>query len=133
MKILNKSFFKKLIYDYKGIRINTRALIRFSKFHFCEKISKHDGEIEEDANFNFFHDQSTYIKSVIVEMKCKGCGVNLQSERPDKIGFIPEVKVKDFIEKDGSSDNTPQDGKNEDESSKDKTQLKEFEKITDYK
>jgi hypothetical protein len=117
---------KKILSTFKVYNKHTRlafnlskSLLKFQKFSFCSKLDN------EESHFNFFHDENSYIKSVIVEMNCKGCGVNLQYEHPDKIGYIPESKVKDFIEND----------KIEEKENKEATvsELKEFEKIKDYK
>ena len=60
-------------------------------------------EETEKLNYDFISKQYLHlennqgINSVLKNMKCQGCGIELQIENKNKIGFIPEKKFLDFL------------------------------------
>jgi hypothetical protein len=140
MKILNKSLFKKLLNKntttyFNKIVCNTISnkntqLIKLNKYNFCDNKNKQEDFEEDEQNFHLPHDESnTYLKTILTDMNCKGCGVNLQYEHKDKIGYIPELKIKEYFEgeqKSKENENPPLENKKDSE-------IHEFEKIADFK
>lgn len=37
------------------------------------------------------------LENVIKDFKCKGCGIELQCTKKEKLGYVPEKKVKEFL------------------------------------
>jgi hypothetical protein len=58
-----------------------------------------NNELNDNSSFSFLED----LQQIISEIKCKGCGVDLQCISKEKLGYIPDKKVKDFI---GKKENT---------------------------
>ena len=110
------------IFGFKNILKVFKRYVKLNRFGFCNK-NKNDN-ILTNVNINSKHDE--YIPDFeldnlkSVASQCSGCGVILQSHNKNMIGYIPEEKIKSFI--------------NNMENPKEKIEeLNEFEKITDIK
>jgi len=97
--------------------------------------------LDEKINYDFLNEKKTLLKSeieeasiflqdlenIIKDHKCKGCGIELQCTKKEKLGYVPEKKVKDFL---GESETKENNQKNKFED----LNLENFEipKDTDY-
>lgn len=107
----------------------------FSRLHNSGSKQEQSEEQEEEDNFNFdFMDKSVVsddslidddFHSIMAQMKCKGCGVHLQTNNKDKIGFVPKTKVQSYLA--GQSSMLPGNNLSE------RIQLTEFEQVADEK
>jgi transcription elongation factor Elf1 len=86
---------------------------KFPKFNFCSKNSKNEmSDKEEDdiaiskTEYDFLHlnenPNFNPVNSLLNHVKCQGCGIHLQTSHKDRIGFIPQNKLQEFID---ASDN----------------------------
>ena len=104
---------------------------------------------DEQLNYDFFDQKYIYNSTndfgkFVNKMKCQGCGINLQIENQEKIGYIPPKKFFDYVnkkEKDSQNETGKisefQSEQQDNNYNKDNTQnqeapeLGEFEKIHD--
>ena len=88
---------------------------------------------DESLNYDFFDAKYIYnttndFSKFVNQMKCKGCGINLQIENQEKIGYIPAKKFFDHInKKEDTNKNTNSELNQTNETSK----INEFEKVYD--
>jgi len=106
-----------------SIKINIKYLIKFYRIFFeiliNLKVNDENDKFDEKLNYDFFNDknnllnnndsqnQSSFLKdleNLIKDFKCKGCGIELQCSKKEKLGYIPDKKVKQYLEgSDGSN------------------------------
>lgn len=131
LKFLSKKFFpinlRKSIRDEFNIcdkinrnhyYIQKKQIIQnfqFSKFNFCTKNSqnsndeisdKEDDIVISKTEYDFLHlnenPNFNPVSSLLNHAKCQGCGIHLQTSHKERIGFIPQNKLQEFID---ASDN----------------------------
>lgn len=68
-------------------------------------------KFDETINYDFLNENDTLLKNdleeesiflqdlenVIKDFKCKGCGIELQCTKKEKLGYVPEKKVKEYL------------------------------------
>ncbi len=134
-KILRKNLFKlkelnKFSLNYTGLFYNCVNLT------FCRKVNNgtnlyddsstsSDEENAQDRTVYDFIDSSLNLQaeSVLNKIKCQGCGIHMQTESPNKIGYIPKQKLKEYL--------NPQEANSSQETKGNDIEIKEFEKIHD--
>lgn len=77
-----------------------------------------DDKIDETLNYDFLNENQSLIKNesnqdsiflqdlenIIKDIKCKGCGIELQCTKKEKLGYVPDKKVKAYL---GETDENP--------------------------
>jgi hypothetical protein len=139
---------RKLLPSYTKFRVNFGINYSKNTFKNFTKLNKIEGtenldeildkdeeklnyDFLEQKNFDFIKKNSSSIQineelnKIAKEMKCKGCGINLQIENPEKIGFIPEKKFIEFFDKKEKNNKSDEQYSNP----REKIQIREFEQI----
>jgi hypothetical protein len=75
---------------------------------------------KDNNSFSFLDD----LQQIISEIKCKGCGVDLQCISKEKLGYIPDKKVKEFIETKDKNNNSNNNYGNIEENIEEKENIK---------
>jgi hypothetical protein len=129
----------------KSSSLSLNIFNKFEKLNFCTKDTEksdkeEDALAEEKTEYDFLHlaekeNSHSHLDSLMNHVKCQGCGIHLQTEEKNKIGFIPQKKLNDYVD---ASDNVKnledkfkiEEFKNEEHNEEDR-KINEFELIHD--